>query len=252
MNTYHQDQTQENGERMKCIKIAVFLTMYTALTASVVFSAIYKQINFISTEGTIVDRRSCGDDDLFAAIIEYYDEYNQQTYQFQSSNCYNPGPTVGNPIKVLYNPENPGISAVDASFLGLWLTPLILSIIDAGILFVVIRKACGNDKSHNTFEEQNHTNSYTTQLIPIHPQPTVLGVDNDGNTYNQISSSSTPYNASNTYNYSDQDATIQSTNQPISNSTTSTFEYSGVTAMSQPSNNSTAPISYFDEMNSKI
>mmetsp|Transcript_7278 Transcript_7278/g.9253 ORF Transcript_7278/g.9253 Transcript_7278/m.9253 type:complete len:291 (+) Transcript_7278:314-1186(+) len=77
---------------------------------------------WLYTNGTIIDRIYCGDR-TYRAVIEY--TVKNETYVIYPSSCSQPGPKVGNGIKVLYDPENPG-EAVDGSFIGLWLLPILL------------------------------------------------------------------------------------------------------------------------------
>ena len=88
-----------------------------------------------STEGTIVDIYECSSD-TYAPVIEYYDAYNDATYQFtHTTYCDSIKPTVGKSIRVLYDPEIPGEGLL-GSFSALWLLPII-TLSAAGIAFIV-------------------------------------------------------------------------------------------------------------------
>lgn len=62
----------------------------------------------------------------YAAIIEYYDKFNRDTYEFVSGYCSPEGPEIGKYIDVFYNPEKPG-EGYDDVFSGLWLPPILFS-----------------------------------------------------------------------------------------------------------------------------
>jgi hypothetical protein len=74
------------------------------------------------------------------------------TYQFTTDSCSNPGPTVGNDIKVLYDPSDPS-DVADGSFLALlavanhFPTPLGLTgcLCLCGITFKKLSSASGTD-----------------------------------------------------------------------------------------------------------
>ena len=126
--------------------------------------------NLESTEGQIVGTSICygsgSSNDTYAAIIEYYDKINKQTYEFTTSHCSNPGPKVGNSIKVLYDPENPG-EGYDASFVGLWLAPLAISLFALAFWVTCCIFACKARKmflgppepSNNTIEQASPSES---------------------------------------------------------------------------------------------
>jgi hypothetical protein len=76
----------------------------------------------------------------YSPTIEYI--VNGISYQFKSSVCSNPRPSVGSSIKVLYDPDDPS-DARDGSFTSLWLGPIvafIFGIACAGMLVFIIRK----------------------------------------------------------------------------------------------------------------
>jgi hypothetical protein len=93
-----------------------------------------KNSNWDSVTGKIIGRNSCGEScsssssgrrscsTTYSAEIEYMVDGN--TYFFTTQTCSNPGPTVGNDIKVLYDPNDPG-KALNGSFISLWIMPMI-------------------------------------------------------------------------------------------------------------------------------
>ncbi len=187
---------------------------------------------FVSTEGIIVDRITCSSgsgDRTYAAVIEYFDEFNQETYQFRTSSCTNPGPTVGNSITVLYDPENPG-EAVNGSFLGLWLLPLVLfglgSICLCVLTFGICRVCCrggGGEAPQTNFGE-------TPGPKPTETAPPVYnnGGANNGNTYTTQNSNPSPgYGSSNSNQYEytvSQQPTSSPGNKPQNGGNTSLFD----------------------------
>ncbi len=87
------------------------------------------QSNLLSAIGTIIDIYRCSSSEsissaTYGAVIEYFDEINNEVYVFESKTCRGFRPTIGNSIKVLYDPSNPG-EAYNGSFLGMWLAPII-------------------------------------------------------------------------------------------------------------------------------
>lgn len=134
-----------------------------------VFSTSMSKLNDLeSTEGEIIGRKVCSGSgsQTYGAVIQYYDEINRATYVFTASICSNPGPTVGNTITVLYDPEAPG-EAYDGSFISLWLIPFIT--ISLGLVFCVpfVLLACKTRKaflespesSNNTIEQADPSSS---------------------------------------------------------------------------------------------
>jgi hypothetical protein len=131
-NHHHYGNDSSDGPRKK---IATVMTLIVTCCLAISFmiggialsvASRSKLDNLSSTEGTIIDTKSCsGNGNTEAAVIEYFDPVNNSTFQFTTSSCSSPGPTVGKAIKVLYDPEFPGV-AYDGSFMGLWLLPLIV------------------------------------------------------------------------------------------------------------------------------
>ena len=52
-----------------------------------------------------MNNNNSGCSETFGAIIEY--EVQNTTYTIEPSSCSDPGPTVGNEIRVLYDPDDP-------------------------------------------------------------------------------------------------------------------------------------------------
>lgn len=106
--------------------ICTFITIVAFVASSALSSILEK------TEGQIIGQEDCNNgnsgNNEYAAIIEYYDEFNRETYKFVSEHCSNSQPEVGNDIEVFYNPEAPG-EAYDNVFLSLWFGPLFVSVL---------------------------------------------------------------------------------------------------------------------------
>jgi len=73
------------------------------------------------TIGTIIGTRNCNER-TSGAIIEY--TIDGTKYTINSGVCGSQGPTIGKNIRVLYDPAYPQ-EGLDASFIALWLFPLI-------------------------------------------------------------------------------------------------------------------------------
>ncbi len=136
--------------------IGILTLAFSGAGAFLMTSSINKQNTLLTTSGTIIGTSYCGCSSsgpttgacrgTYAAIIQYFDEINEQSFTFTTDSCSNPGPTVGNSIKVLYDPNVPG-RAYDGSFIGLWLAPLICLLIGVGmccVFSVMGFKACRN------------------------------------------------------------------------------------------------------------
>lgn len=162
MNRNQNDYGGYGGPTSPCFKICAFVIVgictlvFGGLGVFLLTSSINKQSTLMTTSGTIIGTSYCGCSSsgttggacrgTYAAIIQYFDEINEQTYTFTTDSCSNPAPTVGNGIKVLYDPNSPG-RAFDGSFMGLWLAPLICLLVGfclccASSVFVL--KACRN------------------------------------------------------------------------------------------------------------
>ena len=77
-----------------------------------------------STQGEVVGLDSSGCKGGWRKIVEYFDEYNQETFQFSSGICTSPAPSIGTQVTVLYNPDEPG-KGTDGSFVGK--TPVVMN-----------------------------------------------------------------------------------------------------------------------------
>jgi len=166
----HSHDSDDSRGKAKCSKGCKLCAMIAGGIISFAFiiggggllsSGIDKSNNFSETMGTIIGRRSCGtsgnnDGETFGAIIEY--EVQNTTYTIEPSTCTNPGPTVGNEIRVLYDPDDPQ-EGVDGSWVGLYLAPTILLVIGIPVFLTITVLCCiagskkfsGRDKPVNTF-----------------------------------------------------------------------------------------------------
>ena len=132
-NYYHGDSSGGESWCGKivgvCITCCVGSIFFVAGIAFLI-SSIGKQNNLIETTGRITDSYPCGSSGnngsrTYGSVIEYFDEINGETYTFSSDSCSSWRPTIGNSIKVLYDPDKPG-EGFDASFVGMWLAPVLL------------------------------------------------------------------------------------------------------------------------------
>ena len=203
--------------------------------------------NLSSTDGTIIDTKTCSaggnsGGTTEAAVIEYFDPVNNATYQFTTSSCSNPGPTVGKTIKVLYDPEVPG-EAYDGSFFGLWLLPLI--IIGIGVCFLIgccsslffVCKAFAPSPTITKIEQPSLvlTPSYPTAAAPSAPP----------DPYKTSTEPEIKVNPYSTTASSNQYSTTASSNQY--STTASSNQYSTPNS-GQTSSNTNAGTSIFDQL----
>ena len=185
--------------------------------------------DLLSTEGTVVGTQRCGTD-TYAAVIEYFDDENLETFQFTTESCSNPAPKVGNSITVLYDPENPGY-AVSGSFVALWLAPIVLLVL--GVIFscafgFIICKLCSSNGEQPQMIFQGSP-SAVPGPVPMYNAST--GATNYGdqmphtNTHNSTYNSSPGYVSSNPdqYTASDQFPTNPAS-KPQNGGTTSIFD----------------------------
>lgn len=122
--------------------------MHILIAGAYLLAGVMDEVNtWVSIDGTVIDTNYCGCKSsgssygcttTYSPVIEYFVEGIR--YQFESSTCSNP--SVGDSIKVLYDPNNP-VDARDGSFTSIWLGPLIaflIGIAGAGMLVYNIRK----------------------------------------------------------------------------------------------------------------
>ena len=102
-----------------------------------------RQISWTPTTGTVTQTQICTSSDSGEriAVIEYTPG-NGATYTVKSG-CAYPHPDIGDRLPVLFNPHNPE-KACDASFLNVWLVPVIL-LFTGFMLFMVKREIKSNN-----------------------------------------------------------------------------------------------------------
>ena len=99
------------------IVVIIVSLSFVIVGVAVLGISIDKSNNYAETMGTIIDLRSCESScsgstsngsqcsETYAIIVEY--TVGDTNYVIELDSCSNPGPTVGNDIKVLYDPDNP-------------------------------------------------------------------------------------------------------------------------------------------------
>jgi len=103
------------------IIMAIVTVSFIIAGAFALILGILKCNGHVKTTGTIIGTRNCNER-TSGAIIEY--TVDGTKYTINSGVCGSQGPTVGNDIRVLYDPAYPQ-EGLDASFIALWLFPLI-------------------------------------------------------------------------------------------------------------------------------
>jgi hypothetical protein len=162
-------------------------------------------------------------------VIEYFDEFNQETYTFTTSTCSSPGPKVGNEIKVLYDPENPG-EAYNGSFMGLWLFPLIMGGVGAFLLIFAIvaglKRFRNKPQESTTVEQAQSDPAYITSNTNQGPTLTPTATTSNYNNGASSPGTSNPYtsNSYTTSNTNQGPTTTASNNNTNSNTGTSIFD----------------------------
>lgn len=166
-NNYYDESSNSRGGPCKALATIVFGSIFLALGVGVggflLSNTIEKVNSWGSVIGKIIDRQSCGCSSstngscstTYAAVVQY--EVDGNSYQFTSTSCSNPGPKVGNDIKVLYDPDYPG-EAVSGNFIDLYLPIIILAIfaiVGLGVCVagIMMRKRYSNNE--NTYDGNN-------------------------------------------------------------------------------------------------
>mmetsp|Transcript_15308 Transcript_15308/g.22437 ORF Transcript_15308/g.22437 Transcript_15308/m.22437 type:complete len:264 (-) Transcript_15308:179-970(-) len=122
--------------------------------------------------GEIIGVQSCGCSSsnnngscttTYKPIIEFF--VDGQRYEFMTNSCSNPGPKVGNDIKVLFDPDDPS-EAVSGNFVDLWLVPAIALSIGIGACCcactVLYKKFIVRPETSNNFTDDNNENKVET------------------------------------------------------------------------------------------
>lgn len=101
-------------------------------TGGYLVSSTVSDINsLVSTTGVVIGTKSCGCTSsstntscttTYSAIIQYV--VNGISYEFTTSGCSYPAPSIGSTRKVYYDPVNPSESR-DGSFFSLWIGPIV-------------------------------------------------------------------------------------------------------------------------------
>jgi len=156
----HGEGKNDNSGLMKCFGICggiccIIISLGLIIGgAAVLGSSVHKSNNYAETMGTIIDLRNCGSScsgsnsnrgnsnscsETYGAIVEY--TVDDTDYVIELSSCTNPAPTIGNDIKVLYDPDDPE-EGVNGSWVGLYLAPTILLAIGIPIFCTITVMCC--------------------------------------------------------------------------------------------------------------
>lgn len=231
--------SSEMGKLIAGVCVCLFGIILTVAAGFLTKSSVDKLNDLESTIGIIVGRSLCSGSsgtgtttsNSYSAVIEYFDEFNQETYTFTTSTCSSPGPKVGNEIKVLYDPENPG-EAYNGSFMGLWLFPLIMGGVGAFLLIFAIvaglKRFRNKPQESTTVEQAQSDPAYITSNTNQGPTLTLTPTATTSNYNNGASSpgTSNPYtsNSYTTSNTNQGPTTTASNNNTNSNTGTSIFD----------------------------
>eukprot|EP00562_Extubocellulus_spinifer_P030676 CAMPEP_0178709360 /NCGR_PEP_ID=MMETSP0699-20121125/17183_1 /TAXON_ID=265572 /ORGANISM="Extubocellulus spinifer, Strain CCMP396" /LENGTH=213 /DNA_ID=CAMNT_0020357791 /DNA_START=2316 /DNA_END=2954 /DNA_ORIENTATION=- len=164
-------------------KLAVALGLCMLIAGGITAGLqLQKQLTWNQTTGTIIGREYCSgvtstgrssngsDGRTYKPIIQYTaiaSNEVERVYEFRSSTCSSPGPTIGNQIPVLYHPDDPQ-TAMDASFVGAWLVPIVLGGI--GLVFAAFPCLPGKTSSggsggrgYGNDHARHHHGNYDTE-----------------------------------------------------------------------------------------
>lgn len=172
-NNYYDESSNGRGGPCMALVIMVFGSIFLALGVGVggflLSNTIEKVNSWESVIGQIIGKQSCGCSSstnngscttTYAAVVAY--EVDGNSYQFTSNSCSNPGPKVGNDIKVLYDPDFPS-EAVSGNFVDLYLPTIVLAIfaiVGLGVCVagIMMRKRYSNSSNNeNTYDGNNMT-----------------------------------------------------------------------------------------------
>ena len=114
--------------------ILVFGLVFTAIGGGWLYSSVQRVNRSTETTGVIVDLNPDFDSDgtTYAPVIEFV-AADGKTYRFASNFYRSPSPTVGAPIGVLYDPDNPSDASENSKGL-LWVFPGIFLIVGLFVL----------------------------------------------------------------------------------------------------------------------
>ena len=221
------------------------VTVIASIVGVVALGSSLSKQNWSEVTGTVIGVNRCSGSGsaTYSAIVEY--EVDGQIYQYIGSSCNSMKPTIGNDLRVVYDPENPSQGA-NGTFLGLWLVPIIaigLAIISLGAaIFVIVRRKKSNNSSNPSGQSMDTGNGATSGGIGmVSSQP--------ASTYGQTSSSTYPAATGSSTFANSLGADTPAASAPTSGYNTSTS--SGAPASTQ-NNNSGGKPSLFDQMASGV
>ena len=200
-----------SGGVSSCVKI--FGLFITGCVGSIFFgvgivlytTSIGRSGTLVATTGTIIDSYYCGSISgnkggaTYGPVIEYFDAFNDETYTFNSNTCTSWLPTIGNSIKVLYNPDQPG-QAFDASFVGMWLAPALLTgvgIIVLGVFWILCCCYCSSSS------EEGVATTNEDGFGPDDPDGLTPATVYDNNTYSNNATEEVPHPSAPVYESND-------------------------------------------------
>ena len=223
--------SSEMGKLIAGVCVCLFGIILTVAAGFLTKSSVDKLNDLESTIGIIVDDSLCSGkspSEKFLAEVEYFDEFNQETYTFTAS-IWSACPKVGNEIKVLYDPENPG-EAYNGSFMGLWLFPLIMGGVGAFLLIFAIvaglKRFRNKPQESTTVEQAQSDPAYITSNTNQGPTLTPTATTSNYNNGASSPGTSNPYtsNSYTTSNTNQGPTTTASNNNTNSNTGTSIFD----------------------------
>lgn len=163
---------QIDGKRTVAIMVLVGAIMFTGSCLAAGFQ-LRRQHIWMSTTGTIIRNEHCSSEDTHRPIIQY--KVAEATYTTSSRVCSHPPRAVGNAVAVLYNPEDPS-DAMDASFVGAWLFPVVFGVCGLLFIFLPLRDMQSASGSHSgqtaVCDTPRQTAMIQTQTIPLVDWPT--------------------------------------------------------------------------------
>lgn len=225
-------------------------TVIAALVGVVTLVNSFSKQSWAEVTGTVIAINQCSsggsnNSRTYSATVEY--EVDGELYQYTGNSCSSMKPTVGNELRVVYDPDDPSKGA-NGTFAGLWLVPIIaigLSFLMCGAgIFTILRHRKTNNSANPSGQSMDTGNAASGGMGMTSSQP--------ASTYDQTSSSTYPAATTGTSNFANSLGDTTPTSKPVQSS----YGYNTSTSSSAPAstqnNNSGGKPSLFDQMSSGV